>query len=137
MPEYKYRLRVRSRFEAAHSLKWHHKCRELHGHTYHVELVVEGSKLNENGVIVDLAVARGILDAWLPDHRCLNDIRCQHCTGVVISGWIENPTVERIAKKILNDVRTAFKEGGYERYQAYPAEITIWESIDKGGVTVR
>ena len=48
-----YELRVKAHFAAAHRLLWHPKCRQLHGHTYHIEVVLSASKLNENGVVVE------------------------------------------------------------------------------------
>ena len=66
------------RFSASHSipsLPEGHKCKRLHGHTYHVELIFEG-KLDEHGFVIDY----GDLDVflhWLKenlDHRHLNDI---------------------------------------------------------------
>lgn len=120
--EYRYQLRVRSSFEAAHRLEWHHKCRALHGHTYHVELVVGSNELDENGVVIDLSIIRGILTDNLPDHAYLNNL-------------MDNPTVERIADKILSAIRHTFITHGYDHYQPFPTELTVWET-PTGGVTV-
>ena len=133
--EYKYRLRVRSHFEAAHRLEWHQKCHVLHGHTYHVELVIGSNGLNETGVVIDLAIAREILESNLPDHRCLSDIVDPASDAIIIRGWIDNPTVERIADKVLQDVRDTLFARGYGHYQPFPIELTIWET-PTGGVTV-
>lgn len=119
--KWKYKLRVKAYFEASHSLSWHDKCSALHGHTYHVEVVIASNQLNENGVVIDLGTVSKILEELLPDHCHLND-------------WIDNPTVERIADKIHYLVRYALTECGHH-HQPQVAEVTVWES-PTGGVTV-
>lgn len=78
-------------FDATHTLPlvpdWH-KCAPLHGHNYHVELVLKGWPGLRSGVIIDYA---DIEVAWMPvhselHHRHLNDI----------SG-LKNPTTEALA----------------------------------------
>ncbi|HUP69589.1 MAG TPA: 6-carboxytetrahydropterin synthase QueD [Acidimicrobiales bacterium] len=75
-------------FDAAHELPWHTgKCRRLHGHTYRLEVTVEGP-LDENGVVLDFddlssVVRREVVERF--DHRFLNDL-------------MENPTAELVAQ---------------------------------------
>lgn len=75
-------------FEASHQLPWHQgKCQRLHGHSYRLEVTVEGP-LNENGIVVDFddvraVVRREIVDRW--DHQHLNDL-------------LDNPTAELLAQ---------------------------------------
>lgn len=74
-------------FDAAHELPWHTgKCRRLHGHTYRLEVSVEGP-LDDNGVVMDFddvasVVNREVVERF--DHRFLNDL-------------MENPTAELVA----------------------------------------
>lgn len=74
-------------FEAAHVLPWHAgQCRNLHGHSYRLEVAVEG-QLNENGIVADFAdlkavVQREVVSTY--DHSYLNDL-------------MDNPTAELIA----------------------------------------
>lgn len=78
-------------FEAAHSLPWvpeTHKCRRVHGHSYRIQITVEGEVDPVMGWVVDFAA---IDDAVSPliaalDHRLLNDIQ-----------GLENPTSENLA----------------------------------------
>lgn len=82
-------------FDAAHHLPLvpaDHKCRRLHGHTYRVEVVLEG-EADARGFVVDYAE---ISEAWRPvhemlDHRLLNDVE-----------GLENPTTEVLAPFILD-----------------------------------
>lgn len=76
-------------FEAAHRLAWHPgKCRNLHGHSYRLDVTVRGP-LDANGVVVDFdhlsdIVRREVVDRW--DHRDLNEV-------------IDNPTAELLAHR--------------------------------------
>jgi 6-pyruvoyltetrahydropterin/6-carboxytetrahydropterin synthase len=78
----------RFRFEAAHRLPHHPgKCRELHGHSYLLEVTVERPVDATTGLAMDFAdlkaiVRREVVDVL--DHRYVNDI-------------IENPTAEVMA----------------------------------------
>ena len=81
-------------FEAAHLLPnvpADHKCRRLHGHSFHVTVQVEGPIGDSTGWVMDFA---DLKDACRPihaqlDHRYLNDIE-----------GLENPTSEHIARWI-------------------------------------
>ena len=69
------------RFEAAHSLPNHDgKCKNLHGHSYLLEVTISGEILKEGpkeGMIMDFAdlskiVENEIINPW--DHQFLNNI---------------------------------------------------------------
>lgn len=84
-------LRKTFQFEAAHLLPHlpkSHKCRRLHGHSFVVEIVVEGECDPKLGWLMDYA---DISSAFKPiheklDHYYLNEIR-----------GLENPTSENLA----------------------------------------
>jgi len=88
------RLSKKFRFEAAHLLPRvpeGHKCRRLHGHSFQVELTVEGLVDPETGWLMDFAdVARVFapLHEQL-DHHYLNEVE-----------GLENPTSENLARWI-------------------------------------
>ncbi len=81
-------------FEAAHRLPNvapGHKCARLHGHSFRVEVHVEGVVGAESGWVLDFA---DIDRAFAPlhdqlDHRYLNEI-----------DGLDNPTSERVAEWI-------------------------------------
>ena len=88
-------------FEAAHLLPnvpEGHKCRRLHGHSFSVELHVEGPVGEHSGWVMDFAeisaVCRALEDRL--DHRYLNDIP-----------GLENPTSEVLAQWIWREARPA------------------------------
>jgi 6-pyruvoyltetrahydropterin/6-carboxytetrahydropterin synthase len=78
-------------FEAAHRLPCvppTHRCFNLHGHTYRVELRLDGPVHPSTGFVVDFFDVEKAFEPLLKqvDHRCLNDVE-----------GLENPTAENIA----------------------------------------
>ena len=107
-------------FDAAHHLPRHPgKCRNLHGHTYRLQVWCEGDVDPVSGMVVDFAdvkaaVQSRVLDAL--DHTLLNDI-------------IDYPTAENIAAWIWDALA-----GG----ELPLLEIKLWETptcyvIHRGG----
>ena len=81
-------------FEAAHWLPNFpegHKCRRMHGHSFGVEIAVEGDVPPETGYLLDYG---DIGKAFEPlhdqlDHRCLNDIEgLENPTSEVLAAWL-------------------------------------------------
>lgn len=74
-------------FDAAHFLTdYYGKCERLHGHTYTLEITLEG-KVQTNGLMIDFVVLKKIVQKHVLvklDHQLLNDV-------------IENPSAERVA----------------------------------------
>ena len=81
-------------FEAAHWLPTFpdgHKCRRLHGHSYRVEVVVEGEVPPESGYLLDYGDIQKVIDPVRDqlDHRCLNDVEgLENPTSEVLAGWL-------------------------------------------------
>lgn len=91
-------------FEAAHLLPnvaEAHRCRRLHGHSYRVELRLEGPVDPVTGFVADFLA---IEEAFKPlldrlDHNYLNDIE-----------GLENPTAENIAIWIWERTKAALPQ---------------------------
>ena len=78
-------------FEAAHLLPKapaEHKCRRLHGHSFRVEVQVEGEVDPRTGWLIDYGDIRDAVEPLRTqlDHYYLNEIR-----------GLENPTSENLA----------------------------------------
>ena len=82
------------RFEAAHRLPRvpeGHKCGRLHGHSYRIELRVEGEPDPVTGMVIDYA---DIKEAFKPlydqlDHNYLNGIDgLENSTSEILAAWI-------------------------------------------------
>lgn len=81
-------------FCAAHKLDRlprRHKCHNLHGHGYQVDIEITGDTDDKLLWLVDYCV---IAEAWKPlhnqlDHKYLNDVDgIDHSTTEVVAGWI-------------------------------------------------
>ncbi len=111
MPAPRTRVTCTFTFEAAHRLAWHPgKCRNLHGHSYRLDVSVEGP-LDANGVVLDFdtlqdVVRSEVVDVW--DHRDLNEV-------------LDNPTAELLAHRAWELLTAA----GIE-----PAALRLWETTD-------
>ncbi len=73
-----YELTVESSFASAHCLPAHKgKCKNLHGHSFRVQITVEGSQLDEEqGFLIDFSVMKKHLKVVTDDydHKMLNEI---------------------------------------------------------------
>jgi 6-pyruvoyltetrahydropterin/6-carboxytetrahydropterin synthase len=104
------RVKVAFDFEAAHRLPHHPgKCKELHGHSYHLVVSVERAVARDTGIAIDFAdlkqvVRREVVDRL--DHTYVNEL-------------IDNPTAEVMAVWIWNALR-----------EPLPgiAEVELWET---------
>jgi 6-pyruvoyltetrahydropterin/6-carboxytetrahydropterin synthase len=85
------RLGVTDYIDCAHTLSGHPKCGQLHGHTYRIELVVEGDAAG--GMLLDFADLKGRLRGVLAhyDHKHWND-------------FMDYPTVENICERLAGEV---------------------------------
>jgi 6-pyruvoyltetrahydropterin/6-carboxytetrahydropterin synthase len=103
------KLGVTEYLDCAHFLPGHEKCGRLHGHTYKVELVIEGD--HKTGMVIDFAdlkkQAKGVLFEY--DHRNWND-------------FLEFPSVENICELLARRLK--------ERL-TFPFVLRIWEGHGK------
>lgn len=107
------------RFEAAHVLPHHPgKCSRLHGHSYRLEVFVEGpvqehgpaSGMVEDFDVIARIVRERVIDRL--DHRSLNDL-------------LENPTSELIVAWIWKELAP---------HLAGLAELVLWETATAAAV---
>ena len=81
-------------FEAAHYLPDFpdgHKCRRVHGHSFRVDVVVEGDVPPGRHYLVDYGDIKAALEPirLQLDHYCLNEIEgLEHPTSEVLARWI-------------------------------------------------
>lgn len=91
-PSRRVRIGRSCRFEAAHhlpNLPAGHRCRNLHGHNYRLELVFEGA-LDVRGFVMDFAEIDALVAPLLAqvDHRLLNDVEgLANPTAEIIAAW--------------------------------------------------
>ncbi len=107
-------ITVAATFAAAHRLPEHEgKCCRLHGHTYGLEVTVEGTPQDSGpaaGMIMDFADLRERVDRLVVqalDHQLLNDVLGFVPTVEAVASW----AFERLREAGLPVVRVRLSEG--------------------------
>ena len=95
------RLSKSFHFDAAHSLPAFpqgHKCRRLHGHSYHFDVIVEGNVEPDRGYLIDYADIKKAAQPLVRqlDHYYLNEIE-----------GLGNPTSENLARWLWDRLKPA------------------------------
>ncbi|KUJ96872.1 MAG: 6-pyruvoyltetrahydropterin/6-carboxytetrahydropterin synthase [Desulfonauticus sp.] len=92
----RYRLRIKDKFSAAHSLRnYEGSCENVHGHNFGVEIEVYGYSLEKDTeILIDFKVLKRKLKNILMDldHKFLNELDFFR---------VNNPSSENIAKFIF------------------------------------
>ena len=95
--------------DCAHFLPGHPKCGTLHGHTYKIEVIIEGA--TKDGMVLDFADMKKSVNHVLNDydHTSLND-------------FLDYPTVENICELL---------HGRLKKELNFPFTIRVWEGDGK------
>jgi 6-pyruvoyltetrahydropterin/6-carboxytetrahydropterin synthase len=103
------KLGVIDHIDSAHFLPKHPKCGTLHGHTYKVELVVQGEV--RDGMLIDFSdlkkAAREVFREY--DHKLWND-------------FLEYPSVENICDLLHQKLKDRLD---------FPFTLRVWEGEGK------
>lgn len=86
-----------------------HKCKELHGHTYHLRVFVKGAVKKEEGWVIDFTALKGVISPIIKliDHKLLNNIEgLQNPTSELLAIWFW----ERIKPQIPELCKIELKE---------------------------
>lgn len=99
----KYTVSKKFSFEAAHSLPYlpiGHKCRNLHGHSYVVEVACSRWALDKNGFVIDYADISAVVDPLIKllDHQNLNEILPFKTTAENLAQWFLQRVEEALRK---------------------------------------
>ncbi|MCL4079072.1 6-carboxytetrahydropterin synthase QueD [Coriobacteriia bacterium Es71-Z0120] len=115
-----YTLTVKYHFDAAHALRsYEGECRNLHGHTWDVEVTVGGETLDDRDILYDFKDLKTDLTEVLAefDHRYLNEVPPFDRLS---------PTAENLARIIFEKVTVRVEEATGGRVQVL--EVAVWES---------
>ena len=100
-------LYIKRKFAAAHYLPAHPgKCQGMHGHTWLVEVWMEGDVDHLTGMVVDFGDVKTVIDFL--DHTMLNDVLPQEYLP---------PTAENLVLYFLHYITSAYR-------------VRVWESSD-------
>jgi len=111
-----YELTVKGHFDAAHHLYGYPgECRELHGHTWDVEVTVAGDELDEIGIVYDFKSLKADLASVIEDydHVLINDVAPFDSTS---------PTAENLARVICERLQQVVDP------RVRVTEVVVWES---------
>ena len=132
------KLKTQFHFDAAHRLVGYKgKCQQLHGHRWNVELEVEGTKLDDVGILWDFTNVRMLEELYdhktllknCPENYKIAETIIETCGVNAIYPMSENPTAEHIAYDIVDKIKQdglEFKVRVYETPTAY-AEVNSEE----------
>jgi 6-pyruvoyltetrahydropterin/6-carboxytetrahydropterin synthase len=87
-----FEVAVEQTFAAGHALRnYKGACENVHGHNFRVQVIIEGERLDETGLLVDFLDVRDLMQTVIArfDHRFFNDIPPFDVT---------NPSAENIAE---------------------------------------
>ncbi|MDR3136620.1 MAG: 6-carboxytetrahydropterin synthase QueD [Coriobacteriales bacterium] len=111
-----YTLTIKDHFDAAHALiGYPGECRNLHGHTWDVEVSVSSRTLDTVGLVYDFKALKDILARALADfdHRYLNEVQPFDRM---------NSTAENLARVVYQRIQDALPAG------IQIEEVVVWES---------
>lgn len=111
-----YELTVKGHFDAAHHLYGYPgECRNLHGHTWDVEVTVAGTELDEIGIVYDFKTLKGDLGRVLGDydHVLINEVEPFDRIS---------PTAENLARVICERLQQVVDP------RVRVTEVVVWES---------
>lgn len=87
-------------FDSAHHLPGYEgKCRWMHGHTYRLQVGVNGPVCEESGMVIDFAEIKTFMEEILEmlDHHVLNELGDAHERGGFYHPFpARNPTAENM-----------------------------------------
>lgn len=128
------------KFELAHKLSesYTKKCQHIHGHSYTLEVYIEGENINPEGVVLDYTYLKEIVDPYIKllDHNFMihkedkvaEDLRAKaskETYPLIICK--HNPTAEFLALMFVNSIGYKFLKshiGGIENVKCRIKETT-------------
>ena len=113
-----FEIAVEQGFASAHALRnYKGRCENIHGHNWKVQVVIEGEKLDDTGLLVDFLDVKhlmaGIIDGI--DHQFLNQIPPFD---------VINPSAENIAEFFCQKMTTGLASSVPVRIR----EVRVWET---------
>ena len=114
-----FEVSVEQTFAAGHALRnYKGACENVHGHNFKVRVTLEGTQLDEAGMLVDFLDVKKYMKDIIArlDHQFLNDIAPFD---------VVNPSAENIAEYFFQQLRTPLAENPV---QVEISEVRVWET---------
>ena len=113
-----FEVAVEQTFAAGHALRnYKGKCENVHGHNFRVQVVIEGDRLDDTGLLVDFIDVKDAMRSIIGrlDHVFLNDIAPFD---------VKNPSAENIAEYFYQELARGLKSSVPVRVR----EVKVWET---------
>jgi|OM-RGC.v1.027569225 6-pyruvoyltetrahydropterin/6-carboxytetrahydropterin synthase len=94
-----FELKVTEHFDSAHYLReYPGKCKNVHGHTWYIEVVLQGENLDSTGILIDFSELKGLIKNIIEpfDHQLLNE---------QVPFEVDNPTSENLARYFYHEIK--------------------------------
>lgn len=132
-----YTLTTQITFEAAHRLRsaYSEACfKNLHGHSYRVEVEIQSKDLNPDNMVCDFKKIKEIINSAIEnkyDHSCflheddpLVEPIASNCKKVFVCEV--NPTAEYMAKKFHDELTQSLKDNNLNTIKIN--RVSVWET---------
>jgi 6-pyruvoyltetrahydropterin/6-carboxytetrahydropterin synthase len=99
-----FEVAVEQGFASAHALRnYKGRCENTHGHNWRVEVLIEGERLDETGLLVDFIDVKNLMAGIIDriDHQFLNEIPPFD---------VVNPSAENIAEYFYQQMRAGLSD---------------------------
>ena len=119
-----FEISIKETIASAHFLRGYEgKCKNLHGHTWQIEVTIMADRLDAIGMVADFLVLKKQLKEFLVqiDHVCLNDLTFFKDA---------NPTTENIAKYIYQNfgkIVTPLRIKKVQVWESKVSSVTYYE----------
>ena len=101
------------KFEASHSLPLHAgKCKNLHGHSYRLEVTIGSNQLNEKGMVMDFGILTEIVNL-----KIINKLDHQH-----LNQFYECPTAENMISDFMSEMNKSLPS------YVFLVSLRLWET---------
>jgi len=110
---------VEQMFASAHALRnYKGKCENVHGHNWKVQVVIEGEKLDETGLLVDFIDVKRLMAQIIErlDHQHLNEIPPFD---------VVNPSAENIAEHLYRELAQGLET---TPVPVHVQSVRVWET---------
>jgi 6-pyruvoyltetrahydropterin/6-carboxytetrahydropterin synthase len=114
-----FEVSVEQVFAAGHALRnYKGKCENIHGHNWRVQVVIEGERLDDTGLLVDFIDVKDLMGSVIArlDHQFLNEVAPFDVT---------NPSAENIAEYFYREMNTGLAS---TPVPVKIREVKIWET---------
>jgi len=114
-----FEVAVDQTFAAGHALRnYKGKCENVHGHNFRVQVILEGPRLDQAGLLVDFVEVKNLMRSVIDrlDHQFLNDIAPFD---------VKNPSAENIAEHFYTEMSSGLTG---TPVPVRIREVKVWET---------